>query len=95
MTVHLLYSATAMILFCFGLGGAILSRHLLRKIMAINIMSGGVFLFFISVAKRDMAEFSDPVPHAMVLTGIVVAVSTSAFAIALARRIQRPESETG
>ena len=32
-------------------------------------------------------EQPDPVPHAMVLTGIVVAVSATAFALVLARRI--------
>jgi len=36
----------------------------------------------------------DPVPHALVLTGIVVAVSISAFALALARQIHAESGRT-
>jgi multicomponent Na+:H+ antiporter subunit C len=39
------------------------------------------------VAYRNRAEAPDPVPHAMVLTGIVVAVSATAFALSLVRRL--------
>ncbi|MDV7395639.1 NADH-quinone oxidoreductase subunit K, partial [Arthrospira platensis SPKY1] len=46
------------------------------------------FLLFISIAERDAVDFADPVPHAMVITGIVVAVSAAAFALALARQIR-------
>ncbi len=87
MNIFLLYSSAAMVLFCLGIYGLIVSLHLLRKIIAVNIMAGGVFLFLISVAYRNTDAFPDPVPQAMLLTGIVVALSTTAFAVALARRI--------
>lgn len=76
-----------MILFALGLHGMMVLPHLLRKIMAINIMAGGIFLFLISVAARNFDEYPDPVPQAMLLTGVVVALSATAFAVALARRI--------
>jgi len=45
-----------------------------------------VFMFLIAIAKRDILP--DPVPHAMVLTGIVVAVSATALALALTLRVR-------
>lgn len=61
--------------------------HLIRKILAINVMGSGIFLLLISFARRVTGPYPDPVPHAMVLTGIVVAVCATAFALALARRL--------
>lgn len=84
---YLVYALTAAVLFVLGLYGIIARRDLLRKIMAANIMGGGVFLLLVSIARRNFVETADPVPHAMVLTGIVVALSATAFAIALARRL--------
>jgi multicomponent Na+:H+ antiporter subunit C len=89
---HEIYAITAMLLFVFGFGALLAAAHLLRQIIAVNIMSSGVFLLLISIAQRNAHDFPDPVPHAMVLTGIVVAVSISAFGLVLARRIYR---ETG
>jgi multicomponent Na+:H+ antiporter subunit C len=87
MSPYLLYSIAGMVLFAFGLHGLMVVAHILRKIIAINIMAGGIFLFLISVAARNFDEFPDPVPQAMLLTGVVVALSATAFAVALARRI--------
>jgi len=61
--------------------------HLIRKILAINILGSGIFLLLISFARRVPGPYPDPVPHAMVLTGIVVSVCATAFALALARRV--------
>jgi len=87
MSQYLLYAIAGMVLFAFGLHGLVVIRHMLRKIIAINIMAGGIFLFLISVAARNIDDFPDPVPQAMLLTGVVVALSATAFAVALARRI--------
>lgn len=87
-----IYSITAGLLFCMGLAGVFLCQRFFKKIVAVNIMGTSAFLMLVSIAKRNHAEFADPVPHAMVITGLVVAVSASAFALALARRIRR---ETG
>jgi multicomponent Na+:H+ antiporter subunit C len=86
---HALYALAAVLLFALGFHGLLSRRHLLRKIIAVNVMSSGVFLLLIAVARRDAVDFPDPVPQAMVLTGIVVAISISALAMALARRIYR------
>jgi multicomponent Na+:H+ antiporter subunit C len=87
MSQFTLYSVASMVLFSLSLYSFISYAHLLRKILALNVMSSAVFLFLINVAQRNRDEFPDPVPQAMVLTGIVVAVSATGFALALARRI--------
>jgi multicomponent Na+:H+ antiporter subunit C len=83
-----LYALTAVALFTIGLYGLIARRHLVRRIIAVNFMGGGVFLLLGAGAARPAADgLVDPVPHAMVITGIVVAVSATALALTLAARI--------
>jgi len=75
----------------FGLGvHALLVRpSMLRKVLAVNVAGTGVFLLLVAGAQRGDSP-PDPVPHALVLTGIVVAVSATALALALIRRLQAP-----
>ncbi|MDQ3396981.1 MAG: cation:proton antiporter subunit C [Deinococcota bacterium] len=94
MSQTLLYALAGILLFSLGLYALLGSRHLLRKILALNVMSSAVFLFLVSMAARNPGEPPDPVPHAMVLTGIVVALSATAFALALARRIYAQTGHT-
>jgi multicomponent Na+:H+ antiporter subunit C len=72
-----------------GLYGLLVHREVLRKILAFNLLGGGVFLLFGVVARRGMVGGfeSDPVPQAMVITGIVVAFAATALAVALLRRL--------
>lgn len=86
------YALIGVGLFCLGLFGLIINSHLLRKILAINIMGSGVFLVLVSLAKRAENLPADPVPHAMVITGIVVAISATALALTLMLRVA---TETG
>jgi len=72
-----------------GLYGLIVHPHPLRKLLAFNLIGSGAFLVFGIVARRGAAvglEF-DPVPQAMVITGIVVAFAASALAVALVLRL--------
>jgi len=85
MSVELLYALTGAALFALGLHALVLRAHLLRKILAFNIMGSGVFLVLVGLAQRSGT--ADPVAQALVLTGIVVAVSASALALALMRRL--------
>lgn len=82
----LVYGLTGLFLFVVGLGGLISCAQLLRKILAVNIMASGVFLFLVTIAYGHGLVI-DPVPHAIVLTGIVVSVSGTAVALALACRV--------
>jgi multicomponent Na+:H+ antiporter subunit C len=69
-------------LLVIGTWALVLRAHLVRKVLAINIMGSGVFLMLVAGAGAH-----DPVPQAMVITGIVVAVSATALALALVLRI--------
>ena len=81
------YIVAGAVLLVVGLAGTALCGEAIRKILALNIMGSGVFLLLVAPADRVPGGNPDPVPHAMVLTGIVVAVSATALALALARRL--------
>ena len=85
-----IFGTTAIILFAMGLYGFFTRPHVFRKILAANIMAVSVFLFLITLAQRH-PDHPDPVPHAMVLTGIVVSVSATAFGLSLLRRLNRQQ----
>lgn len=87
MTAVLPYTLAGCLLFASGLGGLFFCPSLLRKILAVNLSGSGVFLVLIAFARRQPDAAPDPVPHALVLTGIVVAVSATAVALALHRRL--------
>ncbi|KPF69737.1 NADH-ubiquinone oxidoreductase subunit 4L [Bosea sp. AAP35] len=74
-----------------GIGLFCIVSHpdLLRRIIGFNILGAGIFLVFGAVARRGAAMElgGDPVPQAMVITGIVVAFAATALAIALLRRL--------
>jgi multicomponent Na+:H+ antiporter subunit C len=82
-----LYALAGCALFVIGLHALVVQPHLLRKILGLNVAGGGVFLVLVAVAHRGPEAVPDPVPHAMVLTGIVVAVCGTAVALVLAGRV--------
>ena len=92
MNVENLYPLVGVGLFSLGLYAVIVQPHLLRKILAINIMGSGVFMVLVALAKRAGEQQPDSVPHAMVITGIVVAVSATALALSLMLKLT---AETG
>jgi multicomponent Na+:H+ antiporter subunit C len=92
MSVAFLYALVGVGLFSLGLYALIVYAHLLRKILAINVMGSGVFLVLVALARRTEEAQPDAVPHAMVITGIVVAVSATALALTLMLKLT---AETG
>lgn len=111
MTATIVYLLTAVLLFALALTGLLLTHHLVRKVLALNVMASAVFLLLVVFAFRPGGKPSaqanspvdvqaaigevavDPVPHAMVLTGIVVSFSASALVVALSRRIHAVTGE--
>lgn len=87
MTSISMYLFSGIILFVTGAVYLAIHPKLIGKIMAVNIAGSGVFLVFVAAANRVSNEMPDPVPHAMVLTGIVVAVSATAVALAFVTRL--------
>lgn len=92
MSAAELFALTGVALFVVALHALIAYRPLLRKIMALNVMGSGVFLVIGALARRAPGELPDPVPHALVITGIVVSIAATALALALMLRVQ---AETG
>ena len=77
----------------------VISRgNLIKKIAGINIFQTSVFLMYISIGyvsegtppiiAEGFTKYSNPLPHVMILTAIVVGVSTTALGLALVVRIK-------
>lgn len=77
------FMALGLGLFLIGLHGLLSLQNTVRRVIAVNIMGGGVFLVMVSLAAR--IQPIDPVMQALVVTGLVVAVSATAFALRLSR----------
>lgn len=84
MTPSLLYAFAGIGLCAIGLYGFIQLAHLLRKLLAFNLIGSGVFLVMVGLAQHRTGP--DPIPQALVLTGIVVAMAATALAVVLIRR---------
>jgi multicomponent Na+:H+ antiporter subunit C len=89
MSAATLAGLTGAALVGLGLYGLLTDPHPLRKLLAFNILGSGVFLLFGIIARKGAAAgfAADPVPQAMVITGIVVAFSATALAVALLLRL--------
>src|SRR6056297_2958987 len=96
------FETGSIILFGVGFATLMLHRNLIKKIIGMNIMDTAIFLFFISkgyVKGREapiivesfkgVNNYINPIPTALMLTGIVVAVTTTAFALALTIKLYK------
>jgi multicomponent Na+:H+ antiporter subunit C len=81
-----------------GLFIVISQNNLVKKLVGLAIFQTSVFIFYISVGKvaggtapilMDAADtlYSNPLPHVLILTAIVVGVATTALGLALILRI--------
>ena len=66
-----------------GLYGFLLHRNLLRRVLAFNVIGSGIFMMFGAAGYRAPGMGADPVPQALIITGIVVALAATALAVAL------------
>ena len=94
------FAIASVILFVTGFVNMMVHPNLIKKIVSFNIMDSAAFLLLASrgmIAGRTAAILTDggadtslyvnPIPAGLVLTGIVVSVSVSAFSLALVQRI--------
>lgn len=73
-------------------------NNLVKKIVGLNIFQVSVFVFYISMGKVEggtapilvegITRYSNPLPHVLILTAIVVGVATTALGLALVVRIR-------
>ena len=87
----------AIVLFCIGIYAILSQTNLMKKVIGINIMGSAIFLLLISAANirggiapishgEPLAEglvYVNPLPAALVLTGIVVSLSITSFALSI------------
>lgn len=91
----------AVILFVIGVLTVLTRSNLFKKLLGINIMESAVFILFIAAGNirggtdpildtsKPEAVYINPLPSALMLTGIVVSVSVTAFALSLIIRLYR------
>ena len=89
----------AIFLFMIGFYIVISDSNLIKKIIGLTIFQTSVFIFFISMSKVDGGTapilidsatlYSNPLPHVLILTAIVVGVATTALGLAIVARIHR------
>ena len=80
-----------------GLYVVMVSTNLIKKIIGLNIFQTSVFILYISIGKvtggtapilaDEYSVYSNPLPHVLILTAIVVGVATTALGLALIVRI--------
>lgn len=81
------FALTGSALVGLGVYGLLAQPHLLRRVIAFNLIGSGLFLFFGAAGARGVGL--DPIPQALIITGIVVALSASALAVALVIALAR------
>lgn len=86
------------VLMMVGLYIVVSRGNLVKKIIGLNVFQTSVFMLYISMGKvtggtapilTDKEElFSNPIPHVLILTAIVVGIATTALGLALVVRIR-------
>ena len=92
--------AVAVLLFAIGFANLLLQKNLIKKIIGLNFMDTGTYLFLAEkgyIAGRmapivvdgvqDVNKYINPIPSGLVLTGIVVSVSVTALMLSLTIRL--------
>ncbi|WP_431282304.1 NADH-quinone oxidoreductase subunit K [Humitalea sp. 24SJ18S-53] len=89
MSAITLYGLMGAALVGIGLYGVVVQATPLRRLLGFNLLGGGVFVLFGVIARRGAAAGmgGDPVPQAIVITGIVVAFAATALALQMLLRL--------
>ena len=98
------FETASVLLFVVGLAGMLFNRNLFKKVVSMGFMDSAIFLFLTSTGYVEghlapiitdtsvpatMEVYSSPLPAGLVLTGIVVSVSFTAFSLALTQRLYK------
>ena len=96
------YEAASVILFGIGFMNLLLQNNLIKKFIGLNIMDTATYLFLaakgyvfgriapiLTNGVSDAEYYINPIPAGLVLTGIVVSVSVTAFSLALVLRLYK------
>ena len=88
----------AIVLMMVGFYTVVARGNLIKKLVGLNIFPASVFLLYISMGKVTggtapilddrFTIYSNPIPHVLILTAIVVGVATTALGLGLVVRIR-------
>lgn len=86
-------------LFLLGVWGLVRQDNLIKKVIALNLVSSALVILFIwlgslsgsaaPILVEKAAEVVDPLPQALMLTAIVIGICLTALALLLVVRIHR------
>jgi len=95
--IKIIVSIGSMLLLFVGLFGLLTRKHIIKIFISIAVMESAVFLFFIGstfklealapivdTAHNNISNMNDPIPHAMILTAIVIGMAVLALGISFA-----------
>jgi len=98
MLMGLFNDWVVILLMMIGLYIVIAHGNLIKKIIGLTIFQTSVFIFYISMANVEGATapiladkvtlYSNPLPHVLILTAIVVGIATTALGLTLVVRIK-------
>ena len=94
------YETISIIIFGIGFTMLLLNQNLIKKIIGMDMMDGGTFLYLVTKSYihgrrapiiengiQSVEAYINPLPAGLVLTGIVVSVCMTAFSLALVQRL--------
>ena len=90
----MIYNIVFVILFILGLYTVLVKKSMIKMVIGLNIMESAIFFWVISLSNTgnlipivqtymEEKAVNDPVPQALILTGIVIGASTTAFLLTL------------
>jgi len=95
--IKTIVSIGSMMLFFVGLFGLLTRKHIIKIFISIAIMETSIFLLFIGLTFKidsiapiwdsthvDVSVMNDPIPHAMILTAIVIGMAVLALGVSFA-----------
>ena len=95
--IKIIVSVGAMALFFVGLFGLLTYKHIIKIFISVSIMETSIFLLFIGLTFKpgfiapildsthiDVSTMNDPIPHAMILTAIVIGMAVLALGVSFA-----------
>ena len=101
LSQYLIYWLT-IALFIIGPCGMIFAKNMIKKLMSMNVMQVAVIVFFLALGQKydgtvpvevpeitEAAGYVNPLPHALMLTAIVVGLATTGVALSILLLIQR------
>ncbi|TRX56451.1 cation:proton antiporter subunit C [Thalassomonas sp. M1454] len=98
MLIGLFNNWVVIVLMMSGLYIVIAQGNLIKKLVGLTIFQTSVFIFYISMAKvsggsapildQEISVYSNPLPHVLILTAIVVGIATTALGLSLVVRIK-------